>query len=150
MLLAQAIRSRRGQGRRGTATVEMAFVLPVMLVLIFGTIDFAWVLYCDSAVTEAAHVGARYAMVHGAESPSTGMAGPTANDSDVATAVQANVPGLDPNGLTITSTWPAGTNAASNPVTVTVSYSWTTVTGRLVGFTPRITLSGTSTMIITY
>ena len=51
--------------------------------------------------------------------------------------------------MTITSTWSAGTNDATSPVTVTVSYQCTLSAGQLIGIAnPKV--SATSTMRITH
>src|SRR5689334_18701426 len=92
-----------GRRRRGTTVTELAFILPVVLVLILGSIDFGQVMYAYGTVSEAARAGGRYAMVHGSRSASP--VGPTANDSTVATIVKNNAPALNQAQLTITSTW---------------------------------------------
>ncbi len=135
--------------RAGTTSVEMAFVLPVMLTLLISLVDLGWVIYAYGTVSEAAHCGARYAIVHG--SLGSPQAGPTANDSRVKTIVQNNAVALDPNSLHVASSWPAGTNKAGNTVTVTVTYDCQTIIGRLIGLSSStITVGGTSTMTITY
>ena len=53
--------SGRGAQRRdeGAAAVELALVLPVLLLVIFGIIDFGRMLNAQITVTEAAREGAR-------------------------------------------------------------------------------------------
>lgn len=64
--------SREGRGRQGrpatpapgeegAAAVEMALVLPLLLLLLFGIIDFGRALNAQITVTEAAREGARAA-----------------------------------------------------------------------------------------
>jgi hypothetical protein len=48
---------------RGQAIVEMAFVLPVFLLMLFGLIDGARLVYTDSALSQGAREGARVAAV---------------------------------------------------------------------------------------
>ncbi len=48
---------------RGTAIVELALVLPVLLLLVFGTIDFGRAIYINTALANAARDGARYGMI---------------------------------------------------------------------------------------
>lgn len=52
------MRGRRAPDR-GAAAVEFALVLPLLLILIFGIIDFGRLLNAQIAVTEAAREGAR-------------------------------------------------------------------------------------------
>ncbi len=48
-------------GSRGASTVEFALVLPVLLMILFGTIEYAWYLtwqfVLDNAVAQGARVG---------------------------------------------------------------------------------------------
>ena len=46
---------------RGSAAVEMAFVLPVLLLLVLGITDFSCALLTNITVVEAAQEGALYA-----------------------------------------------------------------------------------------
>lgn len=48
---------------RGQAIVEMAFVLPVFLLLLFGLIDGARLVYANATLSQAAREGARVAAV---------------------------------------------------------------------------------------
>lgn len=56
-------RQVRGR-RRGAAAVEMAFVLPVVILLIFGIIEYGRLLGVKQLMDEAARTGARYAVVN--------------------------------------------------------------------------------------
>jgi len=53
------VRMRRGD--RGAAAVEFALVLPVLLLIIFGIVDFGRMLAAKITLTEAAREGARAA-----------------------------------------------------------------------------------------
>lgn len=51
---------RRARDRsRGAAAVEFALVLPLLLTLVLGTIDWGWYFFVDQVVTNAAREGAR-------------------------------------------------------------------------------------------
>lgn len=47
--------------RRGGNAVEFALLMPVFLVLVFGTVDYGWVMYHLAALHSAAHHGCRRA-----------------------------------------------------------------------------------------
>lgn len=53
---------------KGQATVEFALVLPLLILLIFGMMDFGWLFYNKIEVNNASREGARYAAIHWNES----------------------------------------------------------------------------------
>jgi Flp pilus assembly protein TadG len=55
--------SRCLRSQSGQAIVEFALVLPILLIIVFGVIDFARAYTADDDVTSAAGAGARYAAV---------------------------------------------------------------------------------------
>ena len=57
----KTIKRRREHGQ---ALVEFALVLPILLMLLCGIIDFGWVYYNQMALSNAAREGARYAVIH--------------------------------------------------------------------------------------
>ena len=53
---------KRGlRGERGSIAVEFAIILPVLLVLVFGIIDFGHAWYMRHLMSDASREGARYA-----------------------------------------------------------------------------------------
>lgn len=52
----------------GQAVVEFALVLPLLILLIFGMVDFGWLFYNKIEVNNASREGARYAAIHWNES----------------------------------------------------------------------------------
>ena len=52
--------------RRGSVVLEAVMVLPVLLLLVFGTIEFAWAFHVKHVLQGAARQGARAAIVPGA------------------------------------------------------------------------------------
>ena len=57
----------RGRNPRGTAMVEMAFVLPLLLLLLFGVLEFGRLFVEWQIVQSAAHSGVRSASLYRAE-----------------------------------------------------------------------------------
>ncbi|WP_158554900.1 TadE/TadG family type IV pilus assembly protein [Methylovirgula sp. 4M-Z18] len=45
---------------RGTAVVEGAIVIPVLMTLLFGVYEFSWYFYQQQLITTGIHDGARY------------------------------------------------------------------------------------------
>lgn len=46
---------------RGQSIVEMAFILPILLVVLFGLIEFGWLIFAYSTISQAARNGAEAA-----------------------------------------------------------------------------------------
>jgi Flp pilus assembly protein TadG len=135
---------------RGSALVEFAIASTLTLTLIFGIVDFARGLYTYHLVSNAARAGSRYAIVRG--SACTVASCPATSDS-IQTYVRGLAPGIDPNSLTVATTWPgnggtcaAGANDAGCPVTVTVTYPFRFMIRLLPSFT--MSMSSASTMVI--
>lgn len=49
---------------KGQAMVEFALVLPLLIALLCGIIDFGWLYYNQITLSNAAREGARYAVIH--------------------------------------------------------------------------------------
>lgn len=52
------------QKERGAVAVEMAMLLPLLLLILIGTIEFGRVLNVQVSLTQAAREGARHAAIH--------------------------------------------------------------------------------------
>ncbi len=61
---------------RGTSMAEFAVVATFFFMLIFGIIEFGRLLYTHNALTDAARRGARYAIIHTAETLTDGQPHP--------------------------------------------------------------------------
>jgi Flp pilus assembly protein TadG len=130
----------------GQALVEFALVLPLILVLVFGVLDFgkAFNYWIDSTHLSAS--GARWAAVN--KNPGSGG---TLQESIRA---EADTPELRNGGtaavagpLSVCISFPAGSSNIGDPVQVTVStdYSFLNFLQVETGITSK-TISGTSTM----
>jgi len=53
----------RRKGQEGQALVEFALVIPFLLLLMFGLIEFGLLLYNQQVITNASREGARYGIV---------------------------------------------------------------------------------------
>jgi len=105
------IASIRKLNEQGVAAAEFALVLPVLLLLLFGTIEFGMMMYGREIVTNAAREGARAGIVQGPPKRTGGQITTIANNYLTGTGVsQADVTftsagvGLtNPNSLTVTA-----------------------------------------------
>jgi Flp pilus assembly protein TadG len=124
-------------GERGTTVVEMALVLPLMFLLVMGTLDFGRAVYGYNALANAARDGARFASLD-----------PTNTPCIRSTAVRHGAPAnLTTGGVTVTV---PGTVDLGQPVTVSVQSSYqplTAVVADAIGVS-SITLTAHATMQI--
>ena len=52
---------------RGQALVEFAIIVPILITIVCGIIDFGWIYYNNYRVEDAAYEGARYASIVAAD-----------------------------------------------------------------------------------
>jgi Flp pilus assembly protein TadG len=102
-------RSALPRRQRGATLVEFALVLPLLVLLLFGIIEFGRILSAQVIVTYAAENGARYATLG-------------ATSTEVTNQVRASCPTLDPARITVGVTNAAG--ASGTAVSVAVTYSF--------------------------
>jgi Flp pilus assembly protein TadG len=57
----------------GAAAIEFALLLPLLMLILFGIIEFGLVLYNQEVITNASREGARYGIVIGSPRPTTGQ-----------------------------------------------------------------------------
>lgn len=116
------------QNNRGQALVEMALVLPLLLLILLGTIEFGIVLNRYLVVTAAAREGARAAAV-GADNPTI---------DQIAKQTAANI---ETDALTVTvNPNAAAARTRGSTVTVTVTNSVKIMTPLISNFFPQDTL----------
>ena len=121
---------RFGRDTMGASAVELAFVMPVLMLLIVGTLDGGRAMLAVNQLAKISKEGARYASVHGSEAavPAT-QASVTDFVKDRATAT-----GLEDAKLSVNVVWE---DAAQNPgtkVTVQVAYQYASLLGGLMPF----------------
>jgi Flp pilus assembly protein TadG len=113
--------SRRPDGRRGVAVVELAILLPLLVFLFVITVDFARVYYFSLTLQNAARAGAMYA-----SDPHVANESPFASTRAAALSDATN---LSPSP---TITQASGTDASGRSyVEVTAAYSFKSITGYL-------------------
>jgi Flp pilus assembly protein TadG len=140
------LRHRRSgrSSEEGVALVEFALVLPVLLLLVLGMLDFgkAFSYWIDE--THLANEGARWAVVN--KYPS----GATLQEyiKQQATTPELRNGGASvPSGIQICVSFPSGSAKVGDPVHVTASatYTWLSFLGSRLGIA-QTTITGSSTM----
>ncbi|WP_263356077.1 TadE/TadG family type IV pilus assembly protein [Acidicapsa ligni] len=76
--------------RDGSSLIETAFLMPMLLLILAGAVDFGRAYYLSNEISSAAHAGAVYGTVY------------LPDDAGVQTAAQLDAP--DIAGLTVTAT----------------------------------------------
>jgi Flp pilus assembly protein TadG len=114
------MRLTKRQSRSGAAMVEMAIVLPVLLILTLGLMEYGWVFVKVSQINQAARHGVRTAVRPGSTEQ---------NVQDAVSAMMLSDVGLQSNQYTLTYT--SIEVAVGQPVTVqiNVDYSLLSLTG---------------------
>ena len=145
---------RHPRERRGQAFVEFAFVLPILALMLFATVDFSRMFLTMLAVTNGAREGARQGVVYANCTDTTG-----ANANSIQNRVKANTDGavawslVTPvisyfNGSVTPTPIGTGTAVSGSAIKVQVSTSYEPITplvGPIIG-NPNI--SASSFMII--
>jgi Flp pilus assembly protein TadG len=128
----------RLQREDGVVAVEFAIVLPILLLIMFGIIEFGFVLFEKQVITNASREGARYGIV---------QATPRHSEEEIKGVVKGYLTnaGLKDASATIDVTGEG--LAYPNDLTVRVDYPYTfLVLSRLTGGSSSLTLSATTTM----
>lgn len=127
----------------GVAAVEFAIVLPLLLTVLIGIIDFSLLLYDKAVITNASREGARAGIV---------LKDPKLTNAQIQTIAsnycKTFLISLGPLAIPTVTVTQSAPPSFSTPLRVTVSYPYT---GALVGtflsaLTGPLTLSATSVM----
>jgi hypothetical protein len=119
-------------GEKGQELVEYALVLPILLLLILGIVDFSLTIFAYNSIANAAREGARRGVV------------PSANEQDVIDAAIGRTGGValtDSNISVVSST---------EQITVTVEYDHSLISGaiiRIAGGSSVLHLRSEATML---
>jgi len=154
---------KRGRGEAGAAAVEFALILPLLVFLVLGGMDFGHAFYIQHLITTASREGARYGSQYHPTSSAGSPVAPNALNPSISDYVKLAAPtGLgyadllssDAN-LTVT---PGGagytSNTAGDILTVTVTadkHWWVLGTFNFYGFqvvTNPKTLTATTSMTL--
>lgn len=126
--------------RPGQSLVEFAMVMPVLFLVIFGTMEVGWLVFANHQVANGTREATRLASVRG----NLSSGGPI-GAGELKDRILETTSGLDAGALTVsapTSTWDPG-----DTVTIAVQYRYTPLISSILG-RGSITLSQESTVIV--
>jgi Flp pilus assembly protein TadG len=132
---------RNKRAQRGSSSVELALLVPVITLLVVGTIDLGRGMWAKHSLEHVVGDAVRVAVVQGSTSEQP------ATQSSMTTWVQNALPHLRPKDLTVVTTW-SPNNRPGSDVTVSVIYDF----DPLIPFLPLETLALTAnaTSVIAY
>jgi Flp pilus assembly protein TadG len=127
----------RSERERGTAIVELALVLPIMLLMAMGVLDFGRAIYVRNALANAARDGARFATID------------PRNTACIQSAAAANSSLANLTAANVSITRP-GTLLPGQPITVAVQSTYQPLTPLIASTigANSLTLSASATMQI--
>ena len=165
--------SARGPGSVGQALVEFALVAPIVFLVFIGLFEGARYVFFQEVLNRSAQEGARYAIIHGADStcPSGPMPGGRTNHCDpggdrVKTAVRDAALGIAAVGdlIVFDPVWTArgsvsppepgdpstGHNGRGEYITVFVDFAFTPIFDQILStsFLPTFTIRAESTLVV--
>ena len=129
----------RWKGEDGTLAVEFALLLPLLVTLIGGIIEFGFALYLQGVITNASREAARAGIV-------IGIPRPTAEEiTNVGLAYLTNL-GANCTASCISVTGAQGNSGDDLTVRVDVPYEFVILPSFMQGFVGNITLSARTIM----
>jgi Flp pilus assembly protein TadG len=118
-------RTRSRQPRRGAAAAELAIILPLLVTIVLGCVDFGRFAYNYIALTNAARAAAEYAMMNN-YSPSTYNTW-VSNATTAAQQEMTGQIGYSSSSLTVSSPTVTTESSGLKRAQFTVSYPFQTV-----------------------
>jgi Flp pilus assembly protein TadG len=114
------LRKHRLRSESGSALIEAALSITVLLILLFGVIEISLALYSYHFISNAAREGTRYAVVRGStwgtQCDTYNSAACTASQTDIQNYVQSLAfPGIDSGSVVVTPIWSASLGGTSCP-----------------------------------
>lgn len=143
--------------QKGVAALEFAIVLPVIITLVYGIIEFGIVMYNKAVITNASREGARAGIVHDEDALSGQEPYTDANitavvekyvkwDGSDSTLINLGAPETKPTVSVSPAQGARTARATPLAVTVTYPYNFMLMPGFIPGIPNVLNLSATTTM----
>lgn len=129
----------RRDAEAGAAIIEFALVLPILILLVFGIIEFGYAFYQKEVLTNATREGARYGII---------MANPRPTATQITDVVKTALTNAswDATKATITVTGAQGASGSNLTVQLDYPYSFTVLPKLIPGFIQNITTTAKTVM----
>jgi Flp pilus assembly protein TadG len=137
--------SRRRRGERGAAAVEFALVVPLLLVVLFGIVNFGFVFAQQLSLSNGARQAARFAVVDGPTCADIEAEGRNSAATIGMTATQVPTPTVSRCSSSTTKPCAGSTVGTNITVTMTRTSPWV-VSFPPFNIIPTPTLKGTGIM----
>lgn len=124
--------TRQIHNQKGVAAVEFALVLPLLVILTFGIIEFSICLYDKAVITNASREGARAGILFGVPRPTNTDIGNVVNNY-----CQNRLITFGSSNPVTTTILRGGTGATGDPLKVQVQYQYNFLI--LPGFIAQLT-----------
>ncbi len=140
------------KNNRGVAIVEFAIVLPLLIILVFGIIEFGFIIYNKAMITNASREGARIGIVYRIDSGNNYL---PPNDAAVRPLIETRINdylrssliSFDPAAVKTVSIEVIGTSPGGElKVTVNYPYKFLVIPGFISTIGPTISLSAVTSM----
>jgi Flp pilus assembly protein TadG len=123
----------------GAAAVEFALLLPLLMMILFGIIEFGLVLYNQEVITNASREGARFGIVIGNPRPATGQI------QDVVNTYLTNA-GLNSGNATVSVAGAQGASGSDLTVSVIFPYTFLVLPNFAASLTDSLNLNAATVM----
>jgi Flp pilus assembly protein TadG len=135
-----------GRDERGSALVEFTLLLPVLLLILFGVLDFGRAINYWIDESQLAGVGARYAAVDRNPGPGATLQESVLGQADTQELRDGGTSSV-PSPAQFCIDFPNGSSNVGDPVeaNVSVDYNWLPFLGDQVGFATT-TMTSSATM----
>lgn len=123
--------------QKGVAAIEFAILLPVLLAILLGIINYGLLMFNQAVITNAAREGARWAAIHNSATVGGACANSySASPTDACQAAYSyatnNLFSFGAPVITVTQS-NSGTYLKGTPQSVTVRYTFTGIATAFVG-----------------
>jgi len=118
---------KRIKCQKGAAVVEFALIVPLLIVIVFGIIEFSLLFFDKQVITNASREGARYGILWGSSSPDVAEGLARFHNSEITAKVDEYAAShLVTFGASITpvTTITRTGDTSGNALTVTVTYNY--------------------------